>query len=271
MKRFSIMLFLLLPVCFAMGQKTSVERSRVPLYLNTGVGMGASNYYDAGVSPLRYHGAGLGGDMGVTVDWCRFQASLEGRVEGCLVAGNKADSSAGANGVTILPRTSFMVRFAEPVEGSLRLWAGASVGSYVDIRINRKMMNAAVGLTMMFNLYGNFRLEYDIPSRRRTDLITLTADISLPLMGIGERPGYAYVYNATSSSDPVEYLMDSYESFGIFMSGATTDIGFYFNLKNRNKIGLNYRWDYCTTRHESAHRFDNAYHIVSLKLMFNIN
>ena len=77
MKRFSIMLILLLPMCIAMGQKTSVERSRVPIYINTGVGMGASNYYDAGVSPLRYHGLGLGGDMGVTVDWCRFQANID--------------------------------------------------------------------------------------------------------------------------------------------------------------------------------------------------
>ena len=271
MKRFSIMLILLLSVFVVMGQKASVEHSRVPIYLTGGGSLGANRYYDAGVSPLHYSGFAPSVDFGLTVEWKRCRVVLNNVVDGCLDAENKSDSDAGANGVTINLSTAFLYRVAEPAEGSLRLWVGGSLNPYTDIRINQKMMNASVGLTFMFAFDANFRLEYDIPSRRRTDLFTLFADVSLPIFAFGTRPGYAYVYNATSSDNPIEYLLDSYESFAIAMPGNTTDIGIFFNLKNRNRIGLSYRWDYWTTRHTATHRFDNAYHTVNLKLMFNIN
>ena len=271
MKHIAVALLLLFPVLFAMGQKTSLEHSRVPIYLTGGGCLGATEFYDAGVSPLHYLGFALGVDFGLTVEWKKCRITLDNTVGGCLAAGNKADSKAGAYGITINNRVGFLYRVAAPADGKLRLWVGGSFNPYTDIRINRKMMNAAVGLTSMYAMDGNFRLEFDIPSRRRTDLFTLFADVSLPFFAFGTRPGYAYVYNATSSDDPVEYLLDSYEAFAIAMPGNTTDIGIFFNLKNRNRIGLSYRWDYWTTRHASIHRFDNAYHTVNLKFMFNIN
>ena len=54
-------------------------------------------------------------------------------------------------------------------------------------------------------------------------------------------------------------------------TGATTDIGFYFNLLNGSRIGLNYRWDYLTTRHKGIYRYDNAIHSINLNFMFNLN
>lgn len=271
MKHIAVVLLLLFPVLFAMGQKASVEHSDVPIYLNTGLGMGVSRYYDGGVSPLVYSGVGLGANLGVSVEWFRFRASIDNRLDGCLGAGNKADTSAGANGGTFDMRMSFYYRFAEPLDGKMRLWVGADFNPYIDLRINRKMMNSAVGLTTMFGVNADFRLEFDIPSRHRTDLFTLYADISLPLMAVGDRPGYSYVYNATSSSNPIEYLIDGYESYSILMQGATTDIGIFFNLKNCNRVGLSYYWDYRTTRNAAPHRFDNAYHFLCLNLMFNIH
>ena len=270
MKRILIIVSLLFSVLFAMGQKTSLEHSRVPIYLTGGGCLGVTEFYDAGVSPLHYLGFALGVDFGLTVEWKKCRITLDNTVGGCLAAGNKADSKAGAFGITINNRIGFLYRVSEPADG-LRLWVGGSFNPYTDIRINQKMMNAAVGLTSMYAMDGNFRLEFDIPSRRRTDLFMLFADITLPLVALGERPSYAYVYNATSSSDPVEYVLDGYEGFAKAMPGATTDIGIFFNLKNRNRIGLSYRWDYWTTRHASVHRFDNAYHTVNLKFMFNIN
>lgn len=270
MKRIQILVLLLFLALITFAQKTSLEHSRVPIYLTGGGCMGATGYYDAGVSPLHYLGFALGVDFGLTVEWKWCRITQDNIISGCLAAGNKADSKAGAYGITINNRIGFMYRVAEPAEG-LRLWAGGSFNPYTDIRINQKMMNAAVGLTTMYALDGNFRLEFDIPSRRRTDLFMLFADITLPLAALGERPDYAYVFNATSSSDPVEYVLDGYQGFAIAMPGATTDIGIFFNLKNRNRIGLSYRWDYWTTRHTATHRFDNAYHTLNLKFMFNIN
>lgn len=270
MKRLLTTLFLLLPMLAVFGQKTSVEHSKVPVYLTAGAGLGATEYYDAGVSPLRYRSLGLGVDFGLSVEWSRFRIVLDNTVVGCLAAYNKADSNPGAYGITIDPRLTFLCRVAQPVEG-LRLYAGGTFNPYIDIRINQKMMNAAVGLTEMIGLAGNFRLEYDIPTRRRTDLFTLYADIALPLVAVGERPGYAYVYNATSSSDMLEVVIDNYEMFFMAFPGVTTDMGLLLNLKNGNRIGLSYRWDFRTTRHAATHRFDNASHLVNLRFMFNIH
>ena len=271
MKRLLIVVFLSMQIIVAMGQKTAVEHSRVPIYLSGVVGLGQSNYYDAGVSPLRYRGFGVGAGFGLSVQWSRFEIDVDGRVVGCLSAYNDADPDAGAYGVTIDPRVTFLCRVAQPAQGKLRLWAGGTFNPYIDLRINQKVMNAAVGLTEMISLAGNFRIEYDIASRRRTDLFTLSAGLTLPLFAIGERPAYAYVYNATSSSEVLEYLIDGNEMFFMGFPGATTDIGLFYNLKNRNRIGLTYRWDYRTTRHAATHRFDNASHLINLVFLFNIH
>lgn len=262
--------FLFLLTIVALGQKTSVEHSRVPVYLTAGAGVGMTDFFDAGVSPLHYHSLGLGVDMGLSVEWSRFRITADGRVIGGIAAYNRSDDNPGAYGITINPKVTFLCRVAEPAQG-LRLYAGGSFDTYIDIRINQKMMNAALGLTEMMGLDGNFRLEFDIPTRRRTDLFTLYADIALPLFAVGERPEYAYVYNATSSSDPVEYLVDGYKMFFMGVPGATTDIGLLLNLKNGNRIGLSYIWNYRTTRHATTHRFDNASHIIKMYFMFNIN
>ena len=85
------------------------------------------------------------------------------------------------------------------------------------------------------------------------------------------RPGYAYMDNYTQDINMINTLLQDYESFGKFFPGVSTDVGLYFNLLNGNRIGLNYRWDYLTTRHKGIYRYDNAIHSVYLSFMFNIN
>ena len=103
------------------------------------------------------------------------------------------------------------------------------------------------------------------------NLLSAYGKLSLPIVGGVIRPGFAYMDNYTSSMNIANTILQDYETFYKWFPGVTTDIGFYFNLLNGNRIGINYRWDYLTTRHKGIYRFDNAIHSFNLNLMFNLN
>jgi hypothetical protein len=98
--------------------------------------------------------------------------------------------------------------------------------------------------------------------------LTAFFNLSLPLYTVGVRPGYAYVV------DPLNNIFDMLLGANVpmfkFFPGCTTDIGFNLNLRNGNRIGLSYTWDYLTTGKKGAYRYDNAFHTVKLSFMFKI-
>ena len=89
--------------------------------------------------------------------------------------------------------------------------------------------------------------------------------------GLANRPGFAYIGNPTINQEITEALFGSKETFGKFIPGLNTDLGLYLNLRNGNRIGLTYRWDYLTTGKKGTYRFDNAIHSFNLSFMFRIN
>jgi hypothetical protein len=103
------------------------------------------------------------------------------------------------------------------------------------------------------------------------NLLSAYCKLSLPLAGLVTRPGYAYIDNYNSDINTANTILQDYEVFGKWFPGATTDIGLYFNLLNGNRIGLNYRWEYLTTRHKGFYRYDNAIHSININFMFNLN
>ena len=103
------------------------------------------------------------------------------------------------------------------------------------------------------------------------NLLTAYGKLTLPVVGLAMRPGYAYMDNYTSDINVANTVLGDYETFAKFFPGVGTDIGLYFNLLNGNRIGLNYRWDYLTTGQKGTYRFDNALHSVNLTFMFNVN
>lgn len=91
----------------------------------------------------------------------------------------------------------------------------------------------------------------------------------LPLFGWAKRPGFSYIGNATVGQG-LDHLLKEREKFFKWFPGASTEIGLLCNLPNKNKVGVNYRWDYLTTRHKGSHRSDHAIHSFNLTFMFNI-
>jgi hypothetical protein len=95
--------------------------------------------------------------------------------------------------------------------------------------------------------------------------------LNLPLHGLANRPGFAYVGDPAINQDLFETLFGTNEVFGKFFPGVNTDLGLYLNLRNGNRIGMNYRWDYVTTGKKGTYRYDHAIHSFNLSFMFRIN
>ena len=244
------------------------HQNKVPIWLNAGVGLGVANAYDQGIAPMSLLGVGVGGQLGVTVEWKRCHIQNESRcLFGMLVT--------GLSGYDILgqERLEFLYRVSDGKRNRLHVWAGASLQEDAFFRIIPSLGNASTSTAVFFNLNAEGLIQYDlIPVQNHSrHLMTMYGKLVLPLGGLIYRPPYAFMDNYTSDINLVNTILSSYEASGMLFPGVSTDVGFRFNLPNGNKIGLSYRWDYLTTRNRGYYRFDNAFHTVAIDFMFKIN
>lgn len=243
-----------------------VHKSKVPIWLNLSAGGNIVDCYDNGTIPYKYLGVGGNIGVGVTVEWYRFHIQNDSRVFVNSLTN-------GGSSYDIDNRTEFLYRFHDGKRNRLHLWAGGALQSFYDIKEIPAMMNASTGVSGFMNLCAEGMLSYDFAFIRNGshNLLTLYAKMSVPVAGLVIRPGYAYMDNYTSDINLINTLLTDYEAFGKWFPGVGTDVGLNFNLLNGNRIGLNYRWDYLSTGHKGAYRFDNAIHFVNINFMFNIN
>jgi hypothetical protein len=140
----------------------------------------------------------------------------------------------------------------------------------MDIKEIPALMNATSSVSSFGNLCATGMVEY--PFAFNSDYthhwLTASGKLSLPIVGVVNRPGYAYIGNPTINEDA--WLGDN-ETFAKFFPGVSTELGLYLNLRNDNRIGLSYRWDYLTTGKIRAYRYDNALHSINLSFMFRVN
>lgn len=250
--------------------RPAYKSSRVPVWLSFAAGTNLIESYDLGASPIRYWGIGLCFNPGLTIEFDRYQLSYDTRILGNVCFGK---STATPMIFTIDSRVEFLYRCRDSYHNRLHFWAGGTGQLFFDIKYYSQLMNAALGTTYFLNLHATGMAQYDFGRRYDCEhsMFTLYGKLSLPLIGLVDRPGFAYMENYTSDLNTVETLNETREETGIFFPGVNTEIGLYLNLLNNNKIGLSYRWDYLTTRHTGIYRFDHASHTFNLKFMFNLN
>ena len=243
-----------------------VRKSKVPIWLNMGLGINVADCYDNGTIPFRYLGGGANLNLGATIEWRRYHAQTELRTFGNMMTFE--GYSIGIDG-----RMEFLYRFHDSKRNRLHLWAGGELQSYYDIKEIPAMLNASIGVSFFQNLCPEGMIQYDFAFIRggSHNLLTAYGKLNLPVIGLVVRPGYAYLDNYTSNIDMTNTVLNNYETFTKWFPGVGTDIGLYLNLLNGNRIGFNYRWDYLTTGKKGIYRFDNALHSINLNFMFNIN
>ena len=244
-----------------------VRKSKVPIWINMGAGLSISNTYDNGTVPYNYIGLGGNFRYGATIEWRRCHIQTETSFLGSLFV------EFGGYAIDIDNRTKFLYRCYDGKRNHFHLWAGAGGQVFYDIKSISSLMNASTGVSIFQNICAEGMMQYDFAFIRggSHNLLSAYGKLSLPIVGGVIRPGFAYMDNYTSSMNIANTILQDYETFYKWFPGVTTDIGFYFNLLNGNRIGINYRWDYLTTRHKGIYRFDNAIHSFNLNLMFNLN
>lgn len=257
---------LFLAVALLATTQAFAQKSKVPIWLNLSAGGNIADCYDNGTIPFRYLGVGGNIGVGITVEWRRCHVQNESRLMADMLKTN-------GYSIGIESKTEFLYRFHDSKRNRLHLWGGAAFQNYYDIKEISAMMNAATGVTGFMNLCAEGMLSYDFAFIREGshNLLTAYGKLTLPVAGLVMRPGYAYMDNYTEDINIANTVLANYETFGKWFPGVGTDVGLYFNLPNGNRIGLNYRWDYLTTRHKGTYRFDNAIHAVNLNFMFKIN
>ena len=243
-----------------------LRKSNVPIWLDLSAGGNIVHCFDNGTIPYPYRGLGLNFAGGVTIEWARYHVQKESRVAIDML-GN------GGTSYGIEGRSEFLYRFHDGKRNRLHLWAGPALQSYLDLKEISAMMNASLGLSGFMNLCAEGMLSYDFayPHGGTYNLLTLYGKLSLPVAGLVMRPGYAYMDNYTNDINVNNTMLSDYVLFGKWLPGVGTDVGLYLNLMNGNRIGLSYRWDYLSTGHKGAYRFDNALHSFNLNFKFNLN
>lgn len=237
-------------------------QSKVPVWLDFSVGADFAHCADKATIPFRYKGIGANAKGGVTIEWGSCRVNVEGSgfyTSFTSFSGTAYDINLSAEFLyrcTVVKRWSF--------------WAGGTLQGFMDIKEIPALMNATSSVSSFGNLCATGMVEYPFAfnSDNTHHWLTASGKLSLPIVGAANRPGYAYIGNPTINEDA--WLGDN-ETFAKFFPGVSTELGLYLNLRNDNRIGLSYRWDYLTTGKIRAYRYDNALHSINLSFMFRVN
>ena len=164
-----------------------------------------------------------------------------------------------------------LYRYLDSKSNHFRFYAGGALEGCGDFKSIPALQNASSSINIFGNICIVNKAEWDFAFNKTKshNWLTAYAKISLPIMGTAYRPGYAYVYDP-QGLDELEGIFAGYENFTQFFPGCNTDVGLWLNLKNHNRVGLNYRWDYLRTGNKDIWHFDNTFHSVNLSFMFNI-
>ena len=239
-----------------------------PMWLTASSGLNIAHCFDQGASPLPYLGVGLNLHGGISQ--LRHETSYIALNFGGLANILVSNASTQAFDFGIDWDIEYLYRFHNV--GDWHFWAGGAFSNYVSVNYSPSLMNAALGYSLfLFDGTAEGAVQYDFAKYGGDhNMLTAYAKLALPLFSLTNRPGFAYIDNATGYLTGNEPPESNRETYLMGFSGIGTDIGLYVNLLNNNKIGVSYRWDYLTTRHKGIYRFDHANHSFNLTYMFNL-
>lgn len=235
------------------------------LNLFVSAGRGTIDNYDLGTVPYHIKGSTKVRDWGFNYLWDRHQIQVDGRY-----LNSTLKTFEGTNQAVDL-NLEYLYRCINSDDNRFRFHTGAALKTYGEIKTLPDLQNASVGISIVGDLRSVNLVEYDFAFNQDKTHNWLTAygKLSLPLIGFANRPGFTYVYDA-QGMDIIQRIFAGHQTFSKFFPGCSTDFGLWLNLKNNNRIGLDYRWDYLSTGKKDIWRYDNAYHTINLSFVFNL-
>ncbi len=252
---------------FAQG---TVKTRHNDFWLDFGAGIGTSTLYDKGTIPFAYRGFNNSLKFGFTDEWSRYHIHFDGG----RAKTNLHDMEGKVYGIGL--NFDFLVDCAPYKAEKLGRWhfyTGVAAESFMDLKLIQDLGNAAAAFSSFGNLsvVEQMQCNFAYDKTKTHPWMTFLLRVSVPVVGFGNRPDFIYVHDDAGNNNVFSKLTNNHESYFKMFAGCTTDIGFNLNLRNGNKIGLSYNWNYITSGKKGAYRYDNAFHDFYLSFMFKIN
>lgn len=242
---------------------TAFTQKSLDLFMS--IGSGNIDNYDVGTVPYHIKGTTISQNWGLNYAWNRSQIQLDGRYfKSTLKTIEGTNQAVGIN-------LEYLFRCIDSKSNRFHFHTGAALTGYGEMKTVPGLQNAALCVSVFGDLRSVSMVECDFAFNHAKTHNWLTAygKIGIPIIGVANRPGYAYVYDG-QGQDVLQRFLGGHQTFAKFFPGCSTDFGLWLNLKNHNRIGLNYRWDYISTGKKDVWRYDNAYHTINFTFMFNI-
>jgi hypothetical protein len=256
---------------YAQDEQAFLGNSR---YIDISAGLGLSRLRDFATSPLFYEGIAH-----------RYAVSLSRMSE-------RRDISTGFAFLTSNLENDYNEHAAESAlktlsvhhsrlyqifgNGSERwnLKAGGELNATANLRINRSLLNSAVGIEAFPILFGTLKATRNITrqsSRRGKEPKTksLSFKLNASLIGASVRNGYSYLgIGQVINKSGFDGLLDDYQVKAFGVSSLATTLDYTIWLKNKNGWRFSYAWDAYKTSRDFAD-FEMASHTFRVTLLFN--
>ena len=263
-----LLLLALVALCGGAFAQSTYDYNSEPnrFWIDLNAGIGGAKSFDESTIPFAYGGFLDVEQVGVTDEWKRCHLQLLGTRYKTNYF--KVDGSNSAYSVKL----EFLYSCLNPSVKRWHFWTGASTNNILEWKQLEDLQNAALTVSLFHELSAEERVECDFAYDKADAThpwLTAFVHLSLPLYTVASRPDFAYVVD--NMSNVFDALFGANTLVAKFLPGCTTDLGFNLNLRNGNRIGLSYTWDYLTTGKKGYYRYDNAYHTVKLSFMFKIH
>jgi hypothetical protein len=152
--------------------------------------------------------------------------------------------------------------------------AGGELNGTANLRVNRSLMNSAVGIEAFPILFGTLKATRNITrqsSRRGKEPKTksLSFKLNASLIGASVRNGYSYLgIGQIINKSGFDGLLGDYQVKAFGVSSLATTLDYTIWLKNKNGWRFSYAWDAYKTSRDFAD-FEMASHTFRVTLLFN--
>ena len=262
-----LLILTLLATCGgAAAQNTQVYGSeRNKFWIDINAGIGGTTSVDKSRIPFAYSGFHDLEQIGVTDEWKRCHLQFLG--SRLKTRYSKVTGYSNAYSLDL----EFLYSCLKPAVRRWHVWAGVSTTNLLEWKNLEELQNAAVTISIFHELNAKGLVQCDFAYDKANAThpwLTAFFSLSVPLYTAASRPTFAYMQDPLN--DAFDALFGNNGFVFKWFPGCTTDLGFNLNLRNGNRIGLFYTWDYITTGKKGDYRYDNAFHSVKLSFMFKI-
>lgn len=140
----------------------------------------------------------------------------------------------------------------------------------LSVKVNLNYENASAGVSDLIMVQLRGRYEYFFATRRGRCTPMLAAEVGWAPVGLALRPGYAFIDNYTQENDLYTTILSNYEWRTCLLPLLNSSMEAALQLRNGNRVGLNYQWSFATTWSSGHWRYDEALHLFNLFFLFKL-